>query len=120
MLDARTGALLGKLSVEWPDGLAIDPRSGDLLILHAGPKRADGSYVGVGHVDVRDGRTGHLMRTIGVGVAPVALAVDRQTGQALVVNAGGMVRVADSWGWLPLAVRQRLPLLPPSPGPTRT
>lgn len=97
----------------------MDARTGHLLIAHAGPERSDGAFMGNGHVDVRDGRTGRLLRTITVGVAPGALAVDTRTGRLFVVNEGGNVPAVDAWSWLPAWLRRRLPLFPPSPAPTR-
>lgn len=119
VLDARTAASAVALPIEWPDGVAIDEYTGQLLVGHAGPKRSDGTFMGVGHVDVRDGRTGRLLRDIPVGVGPGAIAVDPRTGQALVVNEGGAIRVVDAWGWVPTWLRQHIPMLPPPPAPVR-
>jgi len=119
ILDARSGALLRTLAIEWPDGLAVDARTGRILISHGGPKRPDGSFVGNGHVDVRDGRDGRLLSAVPVEVAPGAMAVDQRTDRALVVNSGGAVQSVDAWGWVPSALRRHLPLLPPPPAPVR-
>lgn len=119
ILDARTGNAVATLPIEWPDGMAIDEQSGQIMISHAGAKRDDGAFVGHGHVDVRDGFTGRLLWTIPVGVGPAAMTVDARTRQALVVNEGGQVPAVDRWGWLPAAVRQCLSFIPPPPGPTR-
>jgi hypothetical protein len=55
-----------------------------------------------------------------VGVAPSALAVDEQSGRALVVNAGGPVQGRGAWSWLPGSLQQWLPPLVRPPAQTRT
>src|SRR5438445_1212996 len=42
-------------------------------------------------------RTGTVLRTIAVGVRPLAVAVDERTGRAFVVNYGGAVRASAPW-----------------------
>ncbi|HWE60413.1 MAG TPA: hypothetical protein VHB98_01755, partial [Chloroflexota bacterium] len=115
VLDARTGVQRRTLPIEWPDELAVDLHTGWLLIGHAGVELSDGVFAGNGHVDVRDGRTGRLLRTMPVGVAPGSLAVDERTHRALVVNGGGQVPATDPWGWLPASVRRHVSLPPPPP-----
>ena len=119
ILDACTGAVITTFPIAWPDGMAVDEQSGRILISHAGAKRDDGAFVGHGRVDLRDGVTGRLVRTIPVGVGPGAIVVDARTRQALVVNEGGQAPSVDRWGWLPTIVRRRLSFVPPPPGPTR-
>ena len=66
-----------------------------------------------------DATSGAVLRTVGVGTYPAALAVDERAGRAFVVNAGGTT-VRASQGWWEQAVRwlqpARLPWLPrPAP-----
>ena len=49
-------------------------------------------------MSVLDARSGVVLRTVVVGVAPIAVAVDERSGRAVVVNAGGPVRIPDTWG----------------------
>jgi DNA-binding beta-propeller fold protein YncE len=52
---------------------------------------------GNGTLCVLDARTGTVLRRIGVGVAPIAVAVEKGSGRVVVANAGGVVRAADDW-----------------------
>lgn len=120
ILDAGTGVPLQMVPIAWPDGAAVDERTGRLLISHAGTKLSDSEFAGSGSVDLRDGSTGRLLHTFAVSVGPGAIAVDERSGRALVVNQGGQVPRRDPWGWLPDWLRGRVPLFPSPPGPTRT
>jgi DNA-binding beta-propeller fold protein YncE len=113
VLDGHDGAILARVSVSRPGGLAVDARTGDVLVTDAGPHDVLGTYPGLGKVVLLDGRSGAVLAQIGVGVAPVAVAVDARTRHAFVVNYGGMMAVPDAWGWLPQWLRQRVPALAP-------
>jgi len=74
---------------------------------------------------VVDERTWRVMRTLAVGAAPVALALDRRHDRLLVACAGPSPGVSggtreDPWGWLPGPVRHLLPFLPRPPAPPAT
>jgi DNA-binding beta-propeller fold protein YncE len=77
VLDARTGRVRARLSVDGPvNGLAVDSQSGHL-------------YVTVGQaLDELDPQTGQRLRAIAVGVNPGAVAVDAQRGRVFVANTG--------------------------------
>jgi YVTN family beta-propeller protein len=64
-------------------------------------------------VSVLDVRCGVVLRTLAVGVHPLAVAVDQQARRAFVVNYGGSMREPASW-WAPWMARLRrwLPWLP--------
>ncbi len=64
---------------------------------------------------VLDARDGAVLRTIPLGQPAALLAVDSLTGH-LVMDASSIQPVpTDSWGWMPSAVRSRLPAIPPPP-----
>jgi DNA-binding beta-propeller fold protein YncE len=63
-------------------------------------------------LSVLDTRSGAVLRTVPVGLAPGDIAVDERAGRALVLNLGGTVHVTDAWRWLPLWLRRRLPFVP--------
>ncbi len=117
MLDVRTGRVVQTVP---SDGFAVptmvDERTGRLVAVDAGPTDGpiDSSccYMGNGSIDVIDAHSG-AVRTVAVGIDPVAAAVDERTGHVFVVNGGGLVREADKWGWLPGWLRNKLPFLPP-------
>jgi DNA-binding beta-propeller fold protein YncE len=72
-------------------------------------------------LEVVDERTGALVRTVPVGLAPYDVALDGPAGRALVFNAGGgTMRVPDPWGWVPPWLRRVLPFLPSGVPRTRT
>ncbi len=123
MMDARTGSLLSATSVGAnPVALALDARDARLFVVTTGtvdPNRGD-APLGDGRVDVLDTRTGRLLRTLSVGVAPGAVAVDERVERLYAATRGGLVttQAPDPWGWLPSWLRRRLPFLPS--GGTRT
>jgi len=133
VLDARTGARLYTVSVpSVPMDLTVDPHTDQVLVTTSGPMdltptRPDvylGAPVGGGSVDVLDGRSGQVLRTIQVGVLPVMTAVDPATGRAFVVNSNSTsVPPHDGWGSQTLrALKRGLPWLPiiPSQAPSTT
>ncbi len=113
VLDARTGALLRTVSIPWPGGVAVDARMGQALVTSVGPVDRNGDPTGAGAISVLDGRSGAVLRTISLGLAPGALAIDPCAGHTLVVEGGGVMSIPDAWAWLPGWLRGRLPFLPP-------
>ncbi|HWE64305.1 MAG TPA: hypothetical protein VHB98_21545, partial [Chloroflexota bacterium] len=96
VLDGRRGTRLQRIAIP-PHGweLAVDGASGRLFV----PIPAENS------IGVFDVASGQLVRTIPDSAAPVAVAVDAQTGRAFVANSGdpalspggtGSVTVLDS------------------------
>jgi YVTN family beta-propeller protein len=70
--------------------------------------------MGSGSVSVLDARSGRLLRTIPVGVAPSAIAVDERAGRAFILNSGGTWEDKggpDTWRWVPAWIRHHLPFL---------
>ena len=118
MLDARSGALLRTITVGGdPSAMAIDTRAGRVFVASVGrvdPMRQD-LPLERGSISVLDARTGALLRTVSVGVAPRAIVVDEQTGRAFVLCDGGAItrQPPDPWAWLPRWLRRRLPFLAP-------
>lgn len=100
--------------------LALDARRHRLFVLRAGNVNGNGVSASAGSVSVIDTRSGAVLRTLPAGVAPGAMAIDEQTGRAVIVNAGGQVSGPDLWGWLPHWLRSHLPFLPGSSSTTRT
>ena len=121
LLDARHSWSLRTITAgSHPSALAVDARRGRVLVANMGVTDTNGLPTGAGRVDIVSARTGAVLRTVPVGVAPSALAVDERTGRAVVVNAGGPVHVPGLWDWLPRWLVSRLPFLSsPAPG-TRT
>jgi DNA-binding beta-propeller fold protein YncE len=103
-----------------PSALAVDARRGRVLVANLGVTDTNGLPTGAGSVDVVSALTGAVLRTVPVGVAPSALAIDERTGRAVVVNAGGPVHVPDLWDWLPRWLVRRLPFLSSQAPGTRT
>lgn len=90
-LDERTGRVLHVARVgPTALSLAVDERAGRVFVGNEG--RAVGvceAYCRVAStVSMLDARTGHLLRTIPVGQAPLNIAVNRRTGRVFVMNAG--------------------------------
>jgi YVTN family beta-propeller protein len=121
ILDAHSGTLLQTVAVgQNPDAVAVDARKGRVYVASQGATDAAGNPVGPGSVEVLDARSGQIMRTITVGVAPNAIAVDERTGDAFVVNAGGPLSRPSTWAWVPRWMRRWLPFLPARDAQTRT
>jgi DNA-binding beta-propeller fold protein YncE len=120
MLDARHHyAVRSILSGDHPSALAVDTRRGRVLVADIGATDGDGIPRGNGSVALLDAATGAVLRTVGVGVAPGALAVDERSGHVLVVDDGGPVHVQGPWDWLPQWLVDRIPFLGSQQG-TRT
>jgi len=119
VVGARPGAPIRTLRTasSHVDGLALDDHSGHLFVLDPGSGNASGAFMGQGVVRVLDVTSGATLRTIPVGSAANAIVIDQRCQRALVFNGGGALPVPDPWGWLPTALRQRLPFIPaPSSG----
>jgi YVTN family beta-propeller protein len=87
--DALTGWLVSRLpSVGRVTTMAINPVTGHLLLALAGPTNGWGHLLGFGVLQVRDARSGALIRSVQVGVSPAAIAVDPVRKRVLVVNSG--------------------------------
>lgn len=113
-IDVRTGIPLWTFagSMHTLVNLAVEERTGHVIAVDGGAMDTSGTSIGAGSVVVLDGRTGAMQSVTSVGVSARSLALDEQTGHAIVVNHGGAVRVSDTWGWIPTWLRQRLPFFP--------
>jgi YVTN family beta-propeller protein len=110
VLDGRTGQVQRTIAAGGPaSAVAIDSRRGRIYVAHADLPYSRGVHSGPGTVSVLDARTGAILRTRPVGIAPTSLAVDERTGQVIVVNAGGRVQVHDAWTWLPGSLQRYVP-----------
>jgi len=120
ILDMGTGRVVRTTALEQhARAMAIDERRRRVVVTSLGPTTpvfgADTS-TGPGTVSVLDADSGALLWTAGVGVNPVAVAVDGQTGHAFVVNMGGNVHLSDVWSWWPSWL-PRPPFVPAPPPP---
>lgn len=119
VIDARSGAVLRQVQTAWPNGMAVNTRTGHVLVTSAAKTDSSGHIVGEGQITVLNGRTGVLVKRISMGAMLGAIAVDPHAGRVLVVDAGGSTRIPDLWGWMPDAVRRKIPFLPPPGQQTR-
>jgi YVTN family beta-propeller protein len=121
ILDAHSGTPLQTVAVgQNPDAVAVDARTGRVYVASAGATDAAGNTVGPGSIEVLDAHSGQIARTMAVGIAPSAVAVDERTGDVFVVNAGGSVSRPGAWAWVPRWMRRWLPFLPSRDAQTRT
>jgi len=67
---------------------AVDPRTGRVFVPTSRQLGSDGVPEGPGTVTVLDGRSGALLRTLPVGHAPFAVALDGRTRRVFVSNYG--------------------------------
>jgi DNA-binding beta-propeller fold protein YncE len=110
VLDGRSGRVVGLLAAGGAaSAVAVDAGRGRVFVAHTGAVDMDGTPAGTGSVSILDARSGSVLRDIPVGVAPVAVAVDDRTGQAVVVNAGGPVQVHTAWTWVPPSLQHLVP-----------
>jgi len=113
VLDPRTGQVLRRLALGGlPAAVAVDSRRRHVLVVNTGAVDSNGVPLGAGSVRVLDARSGVVLRTVAVGVAPIAVAVDERSGRAVVVNAGGAVHIRDAWGQALDWLRRWLPFVP--------
>ena len=112
--DGTSGRLRHEVTVgSYPAGVAIDEQSGRIFVPSLGPIDRMRGPTGAGSLQVVDERTGALVRTVGVGRAPYAVALDGPARRALVFNMGGStVQASAPWGWVPPWLRRVLPFLP--------
>lgn len=101
ILNARSGTLQRTVPIQSsPSDMALDERTGHLLIGFAGPSRTVvtstngqrmfGSLpVGPGTLEVLDGATGTPLRTLTIGYNPGPIVVDARTARAFVARGGG-------------------------------
>ena len=101
MIDLATGRLTRVIALRNPAALAVDEHTGRVLVATGGG------------IQVRDGASGRLLRTISTGVSPSALAVDDRSGRAILIRGDGAARDSDAWAWVPGWLRARLPFVPP-------
>ncbi len=119
MLDIRRGVVLKTIAVgAHPVMLAVDERRGRLVCIGIGSLRA-GSATSPGRISVLDIRSGAVLSSATIGWGPTAMALDERMGRALIANVGGVVRLPDTWAWVPSWLRGRLPFLPPPASRTR-
>jgi YVTN family beta-propeller protein len=117
MLDARTGQVLHTVEVgNYPNAMAVDEHNTRVFVATVGAidPMLQNMPMGSGSVSVLDARSGRLLRTIPVGVAPSAIAVDERAGRAFILNSGGTWEDKggpDTWRWVPAWIRQHLPFL---------
>jgi DNA-binding beta-propeller fold protein YncE len=116
--DVRTGATLWTYSgaIQALGDFAVDEQTGRVFVVDRGATSDSGAHLEAGAVVVLDGRSGARRSTVPVGVYPGSLVIDASTGHAVVVDDGGLVRVIDSWSWLPAWLRRCLPFFPPPSG----
>jgi len=113
MLDRRSGLVLRTIPVgRFPLAVALDTRRGRAYVVSR-DSASSFNPTDTGSVSVIDTRTGGLLRTIPVGVDPMAVAVDMDSGRVFVATSGGASVVPDAWRWVPSWLRDRLPFLPP-------
>lgn len=113
MLNATTGRPLHTTPVGIaPTVLAVDERLGIVIVATVGRLGRDGNPIDRGHAYVLDTRSGQVMQTVTVGVAPFAVAIDERSHRAFVVNAGGRLSTPDSWEWVPRPLRRVLAFIP--------
>jgi len=120
VFDADTGRVARRMLVSADaTALAVDTLHGRLLIASRAPADGTGVSHGAGKLQVVNLRTGAILRTIPVGIAPRAVIVDQQANQ-VVDSGGGQQAVRAPLAWLPYGLRQRLPFLSTSGWDART
>jgi len=89
VFDGRTGAILHRFPVAAnPFSLAVDPRTGQVLVGSDGPLDSGSDLpTGNGTLSVLDAARGRVLRTLRIGVSPSDVAVDAPAGRVLVVNS---------------------------------
>lgn len=111
VLDAHSGALRRTVAVfpaptisatTWPDALAVDAERARVYVTAWGGLERSGLPTESGQLAVLDARDGVLLRTLPLGVAPRAVAVQEDSGRLIVVDSGGVRPAAPNWAppWL--------------------
>jgi len=100
MLDTRTGTLLRTITIPFaPLAIGEDGQGKRIFVVSAGGMKGnDVSFLGAGTISMLDARSGMMRWHTGVGVHPVAIAVDAMTRRVFVVNAGQMGRTGLGLG----------------------
>ena len=112
VLDATTGHLLHTVILRAiPRQVALDSRRSRVLVIIDVSRSSDSTIV------VMDARDGTVLRTIPLGQPASLLAVDTLTGHLLMEASSIRSDPADTWDWLPSALRARIPGIP---SPTAT
>jgi len=116
MFDTRSGKLLHTTTYQRrsdePRAIAIDESLARIFLLTG--------LFGGDSVQVLDAHSGTNLRTIARGQEYDAIAVDTRKHLALLASVDTTRRaIVDQWGWIPGAIRRRLPFLPPQPSSRR-
>jgi len=125
-LNARTGVTISTAPLGiGPGSIAVDERRGRVYVTHTGSHDGGGSSNGVpiviaapvtgpGGVSVVDARTGRVLRTLALGVAPGPIVLDDRTRQVFIGDGGDFMPrpPADAWAWVPAQVRRRFSFIP--------
>lgn len=90
VLDARTGQVLRRIGAGGgtPSALAVDARTGHLLVASRGPVDAGGIPRGKGHLSIISPDSGAVLQTYTTGYAPGDIVLLPGTGHVFIINAG--------------------------------
>ncbi len=95
--DGRTGAVLRRFSVpDNPDPVAINPRTGHLLVGSAGALDSGNQPHGYGVLSVVDPASGAVLQRVPLGVFPAAMAIDARAGRVVVDNETTDLNILNS------------------------
>jgi DNA-binding beta-propeller fold protein YncE len=110
IVDAMSARILRQITVDpYANAVAIDTRSGHVLLLSPGQIDTVGAPGVAGRVDVLDPRSGGLVQSYTLEISPVALAVDVRANHVVIVGNALPARTSDRWAWLPEGLRRWLP-----------
>jgi DNA-binding beta-propeller fold protein YncE len=99
LIDPGTGVLLRRLTLgQGPAAMILAARTRRLFVATTGALGPTGLPTGRGRISMIDAVSGALLRTVATGVAPIALAVDEQTGRLFVASAGAADLQGDYLG----------------------
>jgi len=116
VLDARSGVTIQTtMAAPNPVDMALAAHDQRVLIASRGATDQRGIPIGPGSLMVLDARDGRLVRTIALNPRPAALLIDAATGHVFVILGGDAAPPSDTWGWIPSALRRRIPFVPPPP-----
>jgi len=133
VLDARSGAEVRRVRVGatrpafqhdgvTPTDVVVDEQRGRAFVLNGSAMDRAGQLIR-GSVSILDLHSGHEVGRLPVGLSPITLAFDRETGHLFVANMKGespIKAAPDSWNWVPPWLAQWLPwhrpALPPNTG----
>jgi len=100
VIDGGTGRLLHTIAMRNPAALAVDRRTGNVVVA------AGGGML------VLDGVSGRLLRTVATSLYPMAIAVDGGRARAIAITGDSAARDADPWRWMPSGLRDKLSFIP--------